>query len=160
MAPCSRIAGKSRRISGEQMRRDVVTGEVTILISSPNRLTSYHVDQDCNFLIQVAGNKTLMVYDHTDPTLVSHEEREQFHMGNIRYALSMTKGGNARLQLTSCTGRGVHIPVFAPHWARNHDNISIALSVNYLLRPMLIQQLQGEQRAAQIGRLPNSARRI
>lgn len=55
-------------LSGEQMRQDVVAGEVSILISSPNRLTSYHMDQDCNFLMQVAGNKTLRVYDHTDLT--------------------------------------------------------------------------------------------
>jgi hypothetical protein len=127
-------------LSGEQMRRDVVTGEVTILISSPNRLTSYHMDEDCNFLIQVAGNKTLRVYDHTDPTLVSHEEREQFHMGNINSIVYQESRQCEAATYELHAGRGVHIPVFAPHWARNHDNISIALSVNYLLRPMLIQQ--------------------
>jgi len=37
-------------------------------------------------------------------------------------------------------GYGVHTPLFAPHWARNHDNISIALSVNYELRQMLVRQ--------------------
>ena len=127
-------------LSGEQMRRDVVSGEVTILISSPKRLTSYHMDEDCNFLIQVAGNKTLMVYDHTDPTLVSHEEREQFHMGNINSIVydERRQCGAATYELHA--GCGVHIPVFAPHLARNHDNISVALSVNYLLRPMLIQK--------------------
>jgi hypothetical protein len=127
-------------LSGEQMRRDVVTGEVTILISSPNRLTSYHMDEDCNFLIQVAGNKTLWVYDHTDPTLVSHEEREQFHMGNINSIVYQESPQCEAATYELHAGHGVHIPVFAPHWARNHDNISVALSVNYLLRPMLIQQ--------------------
>jgi hypothetical protein len=34
----------------------------------------------------------------------------------------------------------VHTPLFAPHWARHHDNISIALSVKYELRQMLVQQ--------------------
>jgi hypothetical protein len=28
----------------------------------------------------------------------------------------------------------VHVPVHAPHWAQNGDNISVALSVNYELR--------------------------
>ncbi|MGH9678160.1 MAG: hypothetical protein ACRD36_13735 [Candidatus Acidiferrum sp.] len=126
--------------SGEQMRQEVMVGEVLILIASPNRLTSYHMDAECNFLLQVAGSKTLWVYDHTDPTLVSHEEREQFHMGNINSIVY-----DERRQCEAATyelhaGRGVHIPVFAPHWARNHDNISVALSVNYLLRPVLIQQ--------------------
>jgi hypothetical protein len=29
---------------------------------------------------------------------------------------------------------GVRIPVFAPHWARNHDNISVAVAVVFRLR--------------------------
>ncbi|MGQ0446116.1 MAG: hypothetical protein ACT4O2_13575 [Beijerinckiaceae bacterium] len=127
-------------LSGEQMRQDVVVGETSILISSPNRLTSYHMDAGCNFLMQVAGNKTLFVYDHNDRTLVSHEEREQHHMGNhnsIVYQESRL-GEAAAYELHA--GYGVHVPVFAPHWARNHDNISIALSVYYELRPMLAEK--------------------
>jgi hypothetical protein len=127
-------------LSGEQMRQDVVVGETTILISSPNRITSYHMDDDCNFLMQAVGNKTLWVYDHTDLTLVSHEEREQYHMGN---ANSIVFQENRQCEATAYelhAGYGVHIPVFAPHWVRNHDNISVALSVNYKLRPMLAEK--------------------
>ncbi len=127
-------------LSGEQMRQEVVAGETTILISSPNRLTSYHMDDDCNFLMQVAGNKTLWVYDHTDPTLVSHEEREQYHRGNHN---SIVYKESRQCEATAYelhAGYGVHIPVFAPHWVRNHDNISVALSVNYQLRPMLSEK--------------------
>jgi hypothetical protein len=127
-------------LSGEQMRQDVMVGETTILISSPNRLTPYHMDDDCNFLMQVAGNKTLWVYDHTDPTLVSHEEREQYHMGNPN---SIVYRESRQCEATAYelhAGYGVHIPVFAPHWVRNHDNISIALSVNYQLRSMLAEK--------------------
>jgi hypothetical protein len=45
-------------------------------------------------------------------------------------------------------GNGVHIPVFAPHWVRNHDNISVAVSVNYELR-----SAQSEKRIRQVNRL-------
>ncbi|MGH6843415.1 MAG: cupin-like domain-containing protein, partial [Methylocella sp.] len=127
-------------LSGEQMRQDVVMGETSILISSPNRLTPYHMDAGSNFLMQVAGSKTLWVYDHTDPTLVSHEEIEQFHMGNhnsIVYQESRQCDATA-YELHS--GDGVHIPLFAPHWARNNDNISIALSIFYELRQMLAEK--------------------
>ncbi|MGH6822309.1 MAG: hypothetical protein ACRECP_03970 [Methylocella sp.] len=127
-------------LSGEQMRQDVVVGETSILISSPNRLTPYHMDDDCNFLMQVVGNKTLWVYDQNDRTLVSHEEREQYHRGNqnsIVYEESRLCDASA-YELDA--GYGVHIPVFAPHWVRNHDNISVALSVNYQLRPMLAEK--------------------
>ncbi len=127
-------------LSGEQMRQDVVVGETTILISSPNRLTSYHMDPGCNFLMQVAGNKTLWVYDHTDPTLVSHEEIEQFHMGNHNSIVYQEGRQCDATAYELHAGDGVHIPLFAPHWARNHDNISIALSVYYELRPMLAEK--------------------
>jgi hypothetical protein len=89
-------------LSGEQMRQEVMVGETTILISSPNRLTSYHMDDDCNFLMQAVGNKTLWVYDHTDLTLVSHEEREHITWVTL-IALFSRKTGNARLPLMSCT---------------------------------------------------------
>lgn len=127
-------------LSGEQMRQDVAVGETSILISSPNRLTPYHMDDDCNFLMQAVGNKTLFVYDHNDRTLVSHEEREQYHMGNLN---SIVYQESRRCEATAYelrAGYGVHIPVFAPHWACNHDNISVALSVNYQLRPMLAEK--------------------
>jgi hypothetical protein len=61
------------------MRCDVKVGEVLILISSPNRVTSYHIDNETNFLLQVAGNKQFFVFDHTDRTLLTDLEREHFH---------------------------------------------------------------------------------
>jgi hypothetical protein len=127
-------------LSGEQMRQDVVVGETTILISSPNRLTPYHMDDDCNFLMQAIGNKTLWVYDHNDPTLVSHEEREQYHMGNHNSIVYQESRQCDATAYELRAGYGVHIPVFAPHWVRNHDNISVALSVNYQLRSMLAEK--------------------
>ncbi len=134
--------------SGEEMRQDVLLGEVLILISSPNRVTSYHMDAECNFLLQVVGNKALWVYDHTDRTLVSHEEREAYYAGDmnsIAYEESRLREATA---YAFQAGNGVHIPVFAPHWVRNHDNISVAVSVNYELRSTL-----SEKRIHQVNRL-------
>ena len=128
-------------LSGEQMRQDVVVGETSILISSPNRLTPYHMDDDCNFLMQAVGNKTLFGYMITTiGRWCSHEEREQYHMGNLN---SIVYQESRKCEATAYeldAGYGVHIPVFAPHWVRNHDNISVALSVNYQLRPMLAEK--------------------
>jgi hypothetical protein len=127
-------------LSGEQMRQDVVMGETTILISSPNRLTPYHMDWECNFLMQVVGNKTFWVYDHTDPTLVSHEEREQYYMGNNNSIIYQESRQCDATAYELHAGHGVHVPSFAPHWARIHDNISVALSVYYELRPVLAEK--------------------
>ena len=39
------------------MRTDVTIGEVLILVSSPGRITPYHMDSETNFLLQVTGSK-------------------------------------------------------------------------------------------------------
>ena len=126
--------------SGEEMRKEVVVGEVLILITSPNRLTSYHMDAECNYLVQAVGSKTLWVYDQTDRTLVSHEARELYHRGDYNSIAYDEARLNEATAYELNAGYGVHIPVFAPHWVRNHDNISIALSVNYDLLPMLAEK--------------------
>jgi len=121
-------------LSGDEMRREVLIGEVLILISSPNRLTPYHMDGETNFLVQVVGDKTLSVFDQTDRTLVSEEDRERYHAGDISsIAYRESRQSEANVYELRA-GAGVHIPVFAPHWVRNHDNVSVALSVNYELR--------------------------
>ena len=126
--------------SGEEMRKEVVVGEVLILITSPNRLTSYHMDAECNYLVQAVGSKTLWVYDQTDRSLVSHEARELYHRGDYNSIAYDEARLNEATAYELNAGYGVHIPVFAPHWVRNHDNISIALSVNYDLLPMLAEK--------------------
>ncbi|MCI0598439.1 MAG: hypothetical protein L0Y50_06250 [Beijerinckiaceae bacterium] len=127
-------------LSGEHLRHEAVVGEVLILISSPSRITSYHMDAECNFLIQAVGSKTIWVYDHTDQTLVSHESRERYHMGNHN-SIDFDEGRQCEATCYELQpGYGVHIPVFAPHWVRNHDNISVAMSVNYELRSMLTEK--------------------
>jgi hypothetical protein len=127
-------------LSGEEMRREVAVGEVLILISSPNRLTPYHVDAECNFLVQVVGDKTLSVFDQTDRTLVSDDVVERYHAGDFSSAGYQEDRQSEAKVYDLRAGSGVHIPVFAPHWVRNHDNISVALSVNYELHPIRRQE--------------------
>ena len=34
-----------------------------VLITSPNRVSSYHIDPDCNYLCQIQGEKVIHVFD-------------------------------------------------------------------------------------------------
>jgi hypothetical protein len=121
-------------LAGEQMRADVTVGEVLILISSPNRITPYHMDGEANFLLQMAGDKKFYVFDHTDRTLVTDLELENF------YAVSMVLATYRAGRQADATaydlraGYGVHVPVNSPHWVQNNDNVSVALSFTYELR--------------------------
>lgn len=121
-------------LSGPAMRDDVVVGEALILLSSPNRVTSYHIDAECNYLVQLVGDKTLNVFDPADRTLITHDELESFHDGDHNGALYKPDRQNEARIYDLKAGHGVHIPVGAPHWVQNGDNVSVALSINYELR--------------------------
>jgi hypothetical protein len=129
-----KVLARIVELAGEQMRCDVTVGEVLILISSPNRVTPYHMDGETNFLLQVKGDKKFYVFDHTDRTLVTDLELEKF------YSVSMVLATYREDRQADATaydlraGFGIHVPVNAPHWVQNHDNVSVALSVTYELR--------------------------
>src|SRR4029077_2740541 len=72
--------------AGPVLRNDIKTSRATLLIASPRRITSYHLDSNTNFLYQICGDKRLSVFDPGDPTLVTPEELEGYYSGNISAA--------------------------------------------------------------------------
>jgi len=121
-------------LSGERMRTDVTIGEVLILISSPNRITPYHMDSETNFLLQIVGDKWFHVFNQTDRTLVTDRELEDFFAISRNCAVYRPERQRDCNKYDLLAGYGVHVPSCAPHWVQNRDNVSIALSVNYELR--------------------------
>ena len=101
-------------LSGEQMRQDVVVGETSILISSPNRLTPYHMDDDCNFLMQAVGNKTLFGYMITTIGRWCRTRSVSNTTWVTLTALFTRKAGNARLPPMSSTPDMACISPFSP----------------------------------------------
>lgn len=127
---CERVI----ELAGERMRGDVIVGRGTVLIASPGRLTSYHLDSDTNFLFQIAGDKVLSVFDQTDRTLTPHEELECYYDGDPNGARFKDERQREGRAYELGPGLGVHIPSMAPHWAQNCTQASIALSINFDLR--------------------------
>ena len=37
--------------------------DALIFVTSPNRITPYHIDRECNFLMQVSGSKTISIHN-------------------------------------------------------------------------------------------------
>ena len=61
---------------GPRFPRKIRMRTNVILITSPNRVTSYHIDPDCNFLCQIQGRKVLHVFDRYDRDVLPEEEIE------------------------------------------------------------------------------------
>jgi hypothetical protein len=116
------------RLAGERMLEDVLVGRVNILIASPYRITNYHIDSDVNYLLQVAGDKTVAVFDQTDRTLITDEELERYFKGDESAACFKSDRQTEGTAHDLHAGFGVHVPCMAPHWAHNREHVSIALS--------------------------------
>jgi hypothetical protein len=118
-------------LSGPAMRDDVIIGRGTLLIASPRRITSYHIDSDTNFLFQITGNKLISVFDQTDRSLISDVELERYYTGDMNGAKFKESRKHEGTTYDLKASLGIHIPCMAPHWAQNADNVSIALSINF-----------------------------
>ena len=64
--------------SGVDLKRVMKVREAIIFITSPNRITTYHIDRECNFLLQIAGSKTISIFDREDRNVLTEEEIERF----------------------------------------------------------------------------------
>jgi hypothetical protein len=136
--PCIReICDTVIELCGPAMREDVLIGRGTLLLASPGRLTSYHLDADVNFLFQIAGDKWLSVFDQTDRTLTPHQELESYYDGDPNGAVFKESRQQDGIRYQLGPGLGVHIPSMAPHWAQNRERPSVALSINFDLRSVV-----------------------
>lgn len=130
------LLARVMKMCGEKMREDVIVGRATILIASPHRITAYHTDAETNFLFQLFGDKIISVFDQADRTLVTDEDLERFHNGDLSALIYNHDRQQEAKPYDFRAGFAIHIPSMAPHWAQNGDNISVALSLNYDVRSL------------------------
>jgi hypothetical protein len=145
-------------LAGAQMRDDALCARGTLLIASPGRITSYHIDSDVNFLFQIAGDKLFRVYDQTDRAITSHQELENYFLGDPNGAVFKPERQADAKTYELHAGRGVHVPCMGAHWAKNLDAPSVALSINFDLRSITsvgrIYRLNGRLRKLGLNPVP------
>jgi hypothetical protein len=100
-----------------------------VLVTSPNRISSYHIDPDCNFLCQLQGDKALYVYDRYDRENLPEQELERFWAVDKNAAVYKEKFQDRSIAYEMKPGVGVHMPLNAPHWVKNYNNISVTLAL-------------------------------
>jgi hypothetical protein len=148
------------RLVGPEMAEDVLVGRATILIASPRRITAYHIDQDLNYLLQIAGDKSFSVFNQNDRMLITDEELERYFGGDDSAAGFKPDRQTEATIYDLHAGWGVHVPCMAPHWAHNGEQVSIAVSCNFDLasvqRLSLIYKTNGRLRG--LGIRPRSPR--
>jgi hypothetical protein len=120
-----------KEIAGDAASAQLRQEDIIIFVTSPRRVTPYHIDRECNFLLQISGSKTLHVFDRDDKDILPEEEIERFWAVDNNAPVFRPEYQHRAVSYRMTPGSGVHIPVNFPHWVQNDDNISVSLSVNF-----------------------------
>lgn len=103
-----------------------------IFISSPGSVTPFHFDPEHNLLLQLRGRKTMTVFSAEDQDLLDSTVHEAFHLGqHHRNLIWLDEFADRGTAITIAPGEAIHVPVKAPHWVQNLDEVSLSLSVTW-----------------------------
>jgi hypothetical protein len=122
-----RLAGPA----GPELFRKIKWFEAIVFITSPNRVTEYHIDRECSWIFQIRGDKAIHLFDRADKDVVPEEELERFYTVDNMASEYKPQFEDRALVYSMTPGTGVHIPVNTPHWLKNGNNVSITLNVNF-----------------------------
>jgi Cupin-like domain len=123
-----------QEFTGLNLERVMKLQEVILFVTSPKRLTTYHIDRECSLLLQIQGDKRISIFDRNDREVLSEEEIERFWSVDHNAPRYKPELQHHATVYELSPGNGVHIPVNCPHWVQNGDNISVSLNVNFQYR--------------------------
>ena len=122
-----KLAGEA----GEQLLRKIKWFEAIVFITSPNRVTEYHIDRECSWIFQIRGDKSIHLFDRADKDVVPEPELERFYTVDNHASEYKPQFEDRAIVYDMIPGTGVHIPVNTPHWLQNGKGVSITLNVNF-----------------------------
>lgn len=103
-----------------------------VFISAHDAVTPYHMDREMNFLLQIAGRKTVQLWDPRDDIVMRPEQRDHLFSFDADARPAWHDGLPARARVFELEpGLGVHHPFIAPHLVTTGQNFSISLAITY-----------------------------
>ncbi len=115
----------------EPVAPGMIKREGFIFITSPGSVTPYHMDPEYNFLLQIRGHKTMSVWNPQDRTVLSEEALEGYLSGGHRNLVYQDEYQQKAREFELTPGVGLHVPVTAPHWVKNGNEVSISFSITF-----------------------------
>lgn len=109
-----------------------------VFMNSPNRISSYHIDRECNCLLQLRGTKSVSLFDRGDRAVLPEDEIERFWAGDRQAPTYKPQYQDRASVFELRPGDGLHIPVNAPHWVQNGPEVSISVSMNFHYRDEIL----------------------
>lgn len=120
-----------QELTGINFAREVKNMQSIVFITSPHRISEYHIDRECSMLLQVHGKKTIHIFDQNDREVLPEEEKERFWSVDNNAAVYKPQFQDRAKSFLLEPGKAVHIPINAPHWLQNGDDISVSINQNF-----------------------------
>ncbi len=120
------------RLTKRNLLSKVKWFEAIIFVTSPNRLTPYHLDRECAWLLQIQGDKAIHLFNRADKDMVPDQELERYWAADNQAAKYKPELEERAMVFHMKPGTGVHIPVNTPHWLQNANNVSVSMNVNFV----------------------------
>jgi hypothetical protein len=120
-----------QEMTGIPLSKEAKSRQSIIFITSPHRITEYHIDKECSLLLQVHGKKTIHVFDQSDREVLTEPELERFWTNDNNAAIYKKDLQSRATSFVLEPGKAVHIPINAPHWLENGDDISVSINQNF-----------------------------
>jgi hypothetical protein len=117
-------------LAGKEVVKDIKWFNALLFITSPNRITAYHSDRECAWLLQIHGEKDFHLFDRGDKDVLPDEELERYWAGTRSVTYKPQYESRAMVYRLR-PGIGVHTPANTPHWLQNGNNISVSLGINF-----------------------------
>jgi Cupin-like domain len=131
--------------------------EMTVFVTSPGGVTPFHMDHMQNLLLQISGQKAIVVFDPSDRSLISHEARERFY-GLADQDAAVYRPDIPGKEFRVAPGLGVHIPSLAPHLVKNGAEVSVSASIAFCMSDIDVRAriYQANRYLRQFGLKPNA----
>lgn len=123
-----------QELTGIDFAREVKSTQSILFITSPHRISEYHIDRECSMLLQIHGKKTIHIFDQNDREVLPEEEKERFWSVDNNAAIYKPHFQDRARSFLLEPGKAVHIPINAPHWLQNGDDISVSVNQNFQFR--------------------------
>jgi len=103
-----------------------------IFSASAHTVTPFHIDRSHVLLLQVAGTKTVYVWDPYDAETIDDETRDAFHARHdLSHAHWREEFREHAHVFQLAPGEGVYMPLTSPHMVETSDEASTTISFTY-----------------------------
>lgn len=102
-----------------------------LFISGFDSTTPYHMVREMNFLLQVRGEKNVLLWDQGDPEVMTDAQKDALLAGIGRRPDYREGMAQKAMRFVLKPGQGVHRPFIAPHAVHTSSRLSISLAVTF-----------------------------